>query len=171
MLTQREVVIPNGTILQIESRDGTTKPWMVWWKEETEASGYNTYVVLKMTHFLSWRDSFGSLHEQWSFFSGPGQALISDTIKSASGEAIFKQNENLHTIITPYHKDLVRDTYFEISYKDTTSGYVITGVDVNSTQGVSYVTVDPAQLRDVSIKDAGAQYSSSAKQYWLGGGN
>lgn len=171
LLTPRETIIPNGTIIMVESRDGSEKPWMVWWKEETEASGYNTYVVLKMTHFLSWRDSFGNLHEQWAYFSGPGASLISDTIKSSNGEAIFKQNENLHTIITPYHKELVRDVYFEIAYKETVSGYIITGVDVNSTQGVSYITVDPASLRDKGIRDSGAQHSVSAKDYWFGGGN
>jgi hypothetical protein len=47
----------------IESRDGTSKPWMVWWKEETEASGYNKYVVLKMTHLLTWYDSEKVSHE------------------------------------------------------------------------------------------------------------
>jgi hypothetical protein len=124
-----------------------------------------------MTHFLSWRNKSGELCEQWAHFSGPGSAVISDTIKSSSGEAIFKQNEILHTIIAPYHKDIIRDVYFEIVYKDTTSAYVVTGVDVNSTPGISYVTVDPASLREEKIRDSGAQYSVSAKDYWFGGGN
>ena len=170
LITPRETNIPNGTVIMIESQDGTKKPWMVWWKEDMEASGYNTYVVLKMTHFLSWRDNKGNLLEQWVYFSGPGSSLISDTNKSSNGEAIFKQNENLHTIITTYHKDLVKDVYFEIAYKDAINGYVVTGVDVNSTPGVSYITIDPTSIREENVKNSGAQHSISAKDYWFGGG-
>jgi hypothetical protein len=35
---------------------------MVWWKENIEASGYNKYVVLKMTHKLTWRDTDNNEH-------------------------------------------------------------------------------------------------------------
>ena len=170
LLTPREVIIPNGTVIMVESRDGTKKPWLVWWLEQTEASGYNTYVVLKMTHFLSWRNKEGNLCEQWAFFSGPGTALISDTNKSSNNEAIFKLDENLHTIITTYHKDLIRDTYFEITYKDTKNGYIVTGVDVNSTPGVVYVTADPTSIREQTVGDSGQEYSTSAKDFWFGGG-
>ena len=158
-------------MINLNNKTGESTYWLVWWLEQIKTSGYNRYVVLKMTHFLSWRNKSGELFEQWAHFSGPGSALISDTIKSSSGEAIFKQNENLHTIITPYHKDIIRDVYFEIAYKDTISAYVVTGVDVNSTPGVSYVTVDPASLREEKVRDSGAQYSVSAKDYWFGGGN
>jgi hypothetical protein len=46
----------------IESKDGTERPWMVWWKEDIEASGYNRYVVLKMTHLITWRDAEKNEH-------------------------------------------------------------------------------------------------------------
>jgi hypothetical protein len=39
----------------IQSRNETITPWMVWWLEQIEASGYNRYVVLKMTHYLEWQ--------------------------------------------------------------------------------------------------------------------
>ena len=68
--------IPTGTILMIESGNGTNKPWMIWWKEEIEASGYNRYVVLKMTHELTWRDAENVLHKQWVYFAGPGNSNI-----------------------------------------------------------------------------------------------
>jgi hypothetical protein len=86
---------------------------MVWWMEHIEASGYNRYVVLKMTHELTWRDADGVLHTNWAFFSGPGTSAISDTIKSANNEAVYSENNNLHMFITTYDKTLVKDVYFE----------------------------------------------------------
>ena len=61
LLTRVDVSIPNGTVLQIESRDGSKTPWMVWWLERIEASGYNKYVVLKMTHLLKWKTADGEV--------------------------------------------------------------------------------------------------------------
>ena len=56
LLTHVDTKIPNGTILMIRSKDRTITPWMVWWLERIEASGYNRYVVLKMTHYLKWKN-------------------------------------------------------------------------------------------------------------------
>ena len=169
LLTRRDLEIPNGTVLMVESRDGSTKPWMIWWKEEIEASGYNRYVVLKMTHLLTWRDAENVQHEQWAFFSGPGNSTISNTIKSSSGEAIYSENNNLHSFITSYNSSIIRDTYFEVSYKETTNGYVVTELDVNSTPGVTYVTVDPSYIRDKSAQDD--ENPQSAADFWFNGGN
>ena len=169
LLTRRDLEIPNGTVLMVESRDGSTKPWMIWWKEEIEASGYNRYVVLKMTHLLTWRDAENVQHEQWAFFSGPGNSTISNTIKSSSGEAIYSENNNLHSFITSYNSSIIRDTYFEVSYKETTNGYVVTELDVNSTPGVTYVTVDPSYIRDKSAQDD--ENPQSATDFWFNGGS
>jgi hypothetical protein len=48
--------IPNGTILMIEDKNLEEQPWMVFWLESLKASGYNRYIVLKMTHYIKWRD-------------------------------------------------------------------------------------------------------------------
>ena len=167
LLTRRETEIPNGTILEIESQDGKKQMWMVWWLEHIEQSGYNKYVVLKMTHKLTWRDAEKKEHTQWAYFSGPGTSTITDTIKSSSGEAIYKENNNLHMFITSYNGSINRDIYFEVKYKDTDSAYVVTEFDVNSTPGVMYVTVDPSYVRDNSSKEGIAQ---GAADYWLNGG-
>ena len=169
LLTRRDLEIPSGTILMVESKDGTTKPWMIWWKEEIEASGYNKYVVLKMTHLLTWRDTENLQHEQWAYFSGPGISNISDTIKSSSGEAIYAENNNLYQFITSYNSNIVRDTYFEVNYKETTTGYIVTEFDVNSTPGVEYVTVDPSYIRDKSARDE--ENPQSAADFWFNGGS
>jgi hypothetical protein len=93
---------------------------MVWWLEQVEASGYNTYVVLKMTHELTWRDPEGNEHTQWAYFYGPGTSTIRDTIKSASSDNfLYAENNNLHMFVTSYNNTINRDVYFKVSYKET----------------------------------------------------
>lgn len=168
LLTQKEVIIPNGTVLFLENREGAKAPWMVWWLEQIEASGYNKYVVLKMTHLLKWKQGEEEI-EQWAYFSGPGTAAISDTVKSSSASPIYLENNNLHTFITTQHNSLVRDMYFEVTAKDVVQGYVITEFNINSTPGVSYVTVDPVPLRDHTPKIPEGAVENT-ETYWLMGG-
>jgi hypothetical protein len=138
---------------------------MVWWKEEIESSGYNRYVVLRMTHLLTWRDAENLSHEQWAYFSGPGASTISDTIKSQSGEAIHKENNNLYMFITPYNRYIIRDVYFEVTYEDTPTAYVVSGLDLNSTPGVAYISVDPSYVRENK-----AENPKSTMNSWFSGG-
>jgi hypothetical protein len=87
--------------------------YMVWWLEHIEASGYNKYVVLKMTHELTWRDAENVSHTAWAYFSGPGTSTITDTMKSTAAEAIYQENNNLYMFVTAYDASLIRETYFE----------------------------------------------------------
>ena len=170
LLTRRDVEIPNGTVLTIESQDGKQQKWMIWWLEHIEASGYNRYVVLRMTHLLTWRDQDGEAYEQWAYFSGPGTSTISDTLKSASGEAIYKENNNLHLFITSYNKSLQRDLYFENQQAETLQGYTISEVDFTSTPGVAYVSVDPTYIRDDTSTIVKEGTGNSMEWIWLNGG-
>jgi hypothetical protein len=107
-LTKLDVKLPNGTILMIQSKDDTVTPWMVWWLEQIESSGYNKYVILKMTHYLKWNDGERD-YEQWAYFSGPGTSTITDTVRTATGKPIYSENNNLHTFITTQNDSLCRD--------------------------------------------------------------
>ena len=169
LLTKRELEIPNGTIVKVKSKDDREQMYMIWWKEQIEASGYNRYVVLKMTHQLTWRDAKNKSREQWAYFSGPGNRNIQDALKSASAEAIYKENNNLYMFVTSYNSSIQKDIYFEIPYEETTSAYVISGVDVNSTPGVMYVTADSSYIRDKSEEKV--ENPQFAANFWLSGGD
>ena len=170
LLTRRDCIIPNGTMLNIESQNGNKQMWMVWWVEQTEASGYNRYIVLKMTQMLTLRDPEGNEHRQWAYFAGPGTSTISDTIKSSSGEAIYKENNNLHMFITSYDQAFVRDAYLEIKKEEANLGYIISEVDFVSTPGIAYISVDPSYVRDQSEKPVQKEGDNSAEFFWLNGG-
>lgn len=165
LLTRIDLQIPSGTILYIESRDGTKTPYLVWWLEQIEASGYNKYVVIKMTHFLEWEEE-GEKFSQWAFLSGPATAAITDAVRT---ETSYRENNNKHTFITTFNKLIKRDTYFEVSYRDVTQGYVVKEFDINSTPGVEYVTVDPVPLRDKTPPPEKTEEDKSEDFFWLGG--
>jgi len=70
LLTKVGLNLPNGTILMIPDKDNIERPWLVYWLEFIKASGYNRYVVLKMTHFLTWRDREGNIRNSWAYMYG-----------------------------------------------------------------------------------------------------
>ena len=170
LLTRRDTALENGTIIETENMNGEKKIWMIWWLEQIEQSGYNKYVVIRMTHELTWRGPDGSSHTQWGYFSGPGTSTIADTIKSSTGEALYKENNNLYMFITPYNAALARDVYIEVPYKESKEAYVVSHVDINSTPGVSYVSTDPSYVRDASAPNM-IEDVNDAKTFWLNGGN
>ena len=169
LLTKIDVKIPNGTVLMIQSRDETVTPWMVWWLERIEASGYNRYIVLKMTHYLKWTKD-GVDYEQWAYFSGPGTSAISDTVRTSTGKPIYSENNNLHTFITTQNETIGRDLYFEVTQGNITQGYVVTEFDINSTPGVNYVTVDPVPVRDEQVVPEKTEQDKEEDFFWLQGG-
>jgi hypothetical protein len=67
LLTKINVNIPNGTVLKIKNDKGIDSIWLVWWKENIEASGYNKYCVLKTNRILKWNLD-GVEHTQQMFF-------------------------------------------------------------------------------------------------------
>ena len=165
LLTKIEVEIPSGTLLYIESRDGNKTPYLVWWLEHIEASGYNKYVVLKMTHFLEWEEN-GEKFSQWAYFSGPMTSAFTDDVKA---NVTYRENNNEYTFITTFNKLIKRDTYFEVEYKEVRQGYLVKAFDINSTPGVEYVTVDPVPLRDKTPAPEKKPEEKSENYFWLGG--
>jgi hypothetical protein len=143
---------------------------MVWWLERIEASGYNRYIVLKMTHLLEWENSQGKLEKQWGYFFGPGNATIQYSIRTATGKAIYSENNNLHTFITTQNESLCRDLYFEVVQGNIHQGYVVKEFDINSTPGINYITVDPVPARKEISEVIINKDDKKEEIYWLNGG-
>ena len=70
LLTRIDLNLPTGTILMIPDKDDIERPWLVYWLESIKASGYNRYVVLKMTHFITWRDRSNIERSSWCYMYG-----------------------------------------------------------------------------------------------------
>lgn len=167
LLTRVWLDIPNGTILMLPDKKRQPQPWMIWWLETMKASGYNRYIVLKVTTELIWDDE-----KHWGYLRGPGDAKIRDTIRSKTAEALYTENENLYMFVAPADTALKKDTYIEVAVGETTQAFTISGLDFVSTPGVMYVSLDPVYVRDNSDPPEQKPSDPDEDFYWLtGGGN
>lgn len=170
LLTKVSINIPNGTILEIPDKDGVTHPWMVYWLENIVASGYNKYVMLKMTHYLTWKDNDGNIQNSWAYMYGQQNGTLTDDIKSGSKLSLYAENTKSSFFVMPLNENIKRDNYFEIGCGKLKEAYRVTGYDIQSSEGVEYVTIDPVPIRDNSA--APALDNNDDNSFWLrSGGN
>ena len=168
LLTRTDLDMPNGTILMIEDKNLEEQPWMVFWLESIKASGYNRYIVLKMTHHISWRDSENHEHDTWCYFHGSGDSALKETVK-ASG-AIYIEDSNSRFAVMPLNENLGKDDYIEIGEGKLKEAFRVTGYDIHSTPGVEYVTLDPMYVKDQTPAPEQKPEDDDTAFFWLNGG-
>ena len=171
LLTRVSLDMPNGTVLMIQDKDHQEQPWMVYWLESIKASGYNKYVLLKMTHFITWRDREGIERSSWSYMYGQQDNMLKDEIRSRSRtDAIYTENMKTSFFIMPTNEFIRKDDYLEIGEGNLKEAYRVTGYDINSTPGVEYITIDPVYLRDNSDPPIQTENDDPDNYFWLNGG-
>lgn len=171
LLTRVSLNIPNGTILMIPDKDQNEQPWLVYWLESIKASGYNKYIVLRMTHFITWKDRNGNMQESWVYMYGQEDNMLKDELRSRSRmDTLYAENLKMSFFIMPTTEFIRKDDYLEIGEGALREAYRVTGYDIQSTPGVEYVTVDPVYLRDNSPTPEKSEEDDSAAFYWLNGG-
>ena len=171
LLTRVSLNIPNGTILMIPDKDLELQPWLVYWLESIKASGYNKYIVLKMTHHITWRDRDGREQTSWCYMYGQQDNMLKDELRSRSRmDVLYTENLKTSFFIMPTNEFLRRDDYLEIGEGALKEAYRVTGYDIQSTPGVEYVTVDPVYLRDNSLAPEQTEEDDPDDYYWLNGG-
>ena len=172
LLTRVDVNIPNGTVLMLPNKDDELKPWMVYYLEAIKASGYNRYIVLKMTHFLKWKDREGNSRSSWAYMYGQEDNMLKDELQSRSrSDARYTENLKGSFFVLPTNEYLRKDDYLEVGEGALKEGYRVTGYDINSTSGVEYVTVDPICLYDNSPAPEKQEGDNEEDYFWLEGGN
>ena len=171
LLTRVSLNIPNGTILMIPDKDQNEQPWMVYWLESIKASGYNKYIVLKMTHQITWKDRNGEAKESWAYMYGQEDNMLKDELRSRSRmDVLYTENLKMSFLVMPTTEHLRRDDYMEIGEGVLKEAYRVTGYDIQSTPGVEYATLDPVYLRDSSPTPEAKQDDEPAAMFWLNGG-
>lgn len=171
LLTRVNLNLPNGTILMIPNKDGELKPWLVYWLEEIVASGYNRYVMLRMTHNISWTARDGSLQTSWVYMYGQENNMLKDELKSRSrSNVIYNENLKLSFFVMPLNKYIRKDDYLEIGEGTLKEAYVVTGYDIQSTPGVEFVSVDPVYIRDNSAPPEQTPEDNKEDFFWLNKG-
>ena len=171
LLTRVSLDMPSGTILMIPDKNNVEQPWLVYWLESMKASGYNRYIVLKMTHYITWRDRSNIMRESWCYLYGQEDNMLKDELRSRSRtDTVYAENLKSSFFILPTNEFIRKDDYLEIGEGALKEGYVVTGYDVNSTPGVEYVTIDPVYLRDQSAPPEQTETDDPAEFFWLKGG-
>ena len=171
LLTKTNVNMPNGTILMISDKDKIKKPWLVYYLEDIKASGYNRYIVLKMTHYLTWTARDGSQQESWAYMYGQEDNMLKDEIRSRSRmDTIYAENLKMSFFVMPTTPKIKKDDYLEIGTGELKEQYRVTGYDIQSTPGVEYVTVDPTYEYDLTPAPQQQPGDSEDEFFWLNGG-
>lgn len=171
LLTKVDLNIPNGTILMIPNKDKELKPWMVYYLEHINASGYNRYVMLKMTHYLTWTARDGKEYSTWAYMYGQEDNMLKDEIQSRSRSHVrYTENLKLSFFVTPINEHIRKDDYLVVN-RDTPleEAYVVTGYDLQSSEGVEYVTVDPVYIRDETPAPKPSEDDDLDDFFWLEG--
>lgn len=171
LLTRTSMNIPNGTILQIPNKDGELKPWMVYYLEHINASGYNRYIMLKMSHFITWKARDGQEYSTWAYMYGQENNMLKDELRSRSRmDVLYTENLKLSFFVMPLNEHIRKDDYLVVG-RDTPlqEAYVVTGYDIQSSEGVEYVSVDPVYLRDESPNPQPEPEDNPDDYFWLEG--
>ena len=172
LLTQISVNIPNGTILYLVDKDGNEQPWMIYYLEAIKASGYNKYIVLKMTHSLSWIARDGQWYTTLAYLYGQEDNMLKDEIRSRSRmDTLYAENLKSSFFVTPLNENIHKDDYFIVGEKPFQEYYRVTGYDIQSTPGVQIVTIDPVYEFDLSASPSQSQEDNKDDFFWINGGN
>ena len=171
LLTKVDVNIPNGTILMLSDKDNIEQPWMIYYLENIKASGYNRYIVLKMTHFLTWTARDGSRQSSWAYMYGQEDNMLKNEIRSRSRmDTIYEENLKLSFFVLPTNSKIKIDDYFIIGEKPLEEHYRVTGFDIQSTPGVEFVSVDPVYEFDLTPPPEKQEEDNDEDYFWFNGG-
>ena len=168
LLTNVHLDIPNGTILFIPDKNNELQPWLIYYLESLKASGYNRYIVLKMTHLLSWKDRDGIERESWAYFYGQEDNMLKDELRSRSrSKVLYTEPLKLSFFILPVNEFLKKDDYLEVGEGNLKEAYVVTGYDIQSTPGVEFVSVDPQYIRDLTPPPEKTEEDNEEDFFWI----
>ena len=171
LLTHIDLNIPNGTVLMLTDKDNNTCPWVIYYLEHIKASGYNRYIVLKMTHQLSWTARDGSSQTSWCYLYGQEDNMLKNEILSRSRmDTVYEENLKLSFIVMPVNPKIKIDDYLIIGEKPLQEYYRVTGYDIQSTQGVEFVSIDPIYEFDLSAPPSKSQQDADEDFFWFSGG-
>lgn len=168
LLTRVSLNLPCGTILMIPDKDLVLQPWLVYWLESIKASGYNRYIVLKMTHQITWRDRDKNEQTSWCYLHGSGDSALKETLKTVG--AMYAEDDNSRFVIMPLNENIKKEDYIEVGEGKLKEAYRVTGYDIHSTPGVEYVTLNPMYIKDQTPAPEAKPGDKDEDYYWLNGG-
>ena len=103
---------------------------------------------------------------------GQEDNMLKDEIRSRSRmDTIYAENLKSSFFVMPVNPFVRKDNYFIIGEKPLQEYYRVTGYDIQSTEGVMYVTIDPVyefDLSDPPVRESDEEPGSD--YFWFNGG-
>ena len=171
LLTRVDLNITNGSILYLADKDDEPQPWMVYYLERIKASGYNRYIMLRMSHYLTWTARDGKEYHSWAYLYGQEDNMLKDELKSRSRmDTLYTENLKLSFFVLPVNPMIRKDDYLIVGEKPLQEYYRVTGYDIQSSEGVEYVSIDPVYEFDLTPPPAQTAQDEPEDFYWLNQG-
>lgn len=178
LLTEVDINLPEGTMLYLpdhpERGGGNYEWWMVYYRDEHKATGYNRYIMLRMNRLIEWIARDGSRQQTYAYLYGQEDNMLKDELKSRSrSHVLYNENLKLSFFVCPINKQIKKEDYITISTVDVnneiiTEGYRVTGYDIISSEGVEYVSIDPIYLLDESpVPHPTPEQEDNPEFFWL----
>ncbi len=150
-----------GTILNIKDED-----FIVYYWSQIKNSGYNKYVVLRLSHTYT----IGKTSGRGYFFGKEKNIANSTEAGNIKGSTLYLENSNAYTLITPYFGMPEIGTYVKIASMDITQYFTVQGADIVSTPGIAFITLDPTYKRDETpVSPAQKEDYTKEESFWMGG--
>lgn len=168
LLVPIDVTIPAGTVLELQKRKGGTQYWMIYYLEEIQASGYNRYIVLRMTHQIKWIGRDKQEYSSWCYLYGQEDNMLKEEIRSRSrSNTVYSEDLKSSFFVMPLNSSIKKDDYLEVGEGDLKEAYRVTGFDRQSTLGIEYVTVDPIYIFDNTPAPTPSDGENEEDYYWI----
>ena len=102
---------------------------------------------------------------------GQEDNMLKDEIRSRSRmDTLYGENLKASFFVMPVNQYVKKDTYFIIGEKPLQEYYRVTGYDIQSSEGVEYVTIDPVYEFDLSAVPEQTETDNDSDFFWFNGG-
>ena len=124
-----------------------------------------------MTHYLTWTARDGSTQHTWAYLYGQEDNMLKDEIRSRSRmDAIYAENLKSSFFVTAANPYIKKDDYFIVGEKPLQEYFRVTGYDLQSSEGVEYVTIDPVYEFDLTAPPEQEVGDDESEYFWFNGG-
>lgn len=169
LLTRRDLVLPQGSLIETKDCVNKKQYWLIYFLENISTSGYNKYVLLKVNYYFTVKDNNNKEIKIWCYLKGPMQSVVSDTIKSGALGTIYLEDFNKYLLITQKTPFIKKDLYFTLGEDWEQMSFRVTGYDTLSTPGIEFVSLDPTYKRDLSKIPEKTEEDGEYDYFWLQG--
>lgn len=155
-----------GDVVNIRDED-----YMFYYWNEVKNSGYNKWTLVRMNKTISWANENDELAISKAYMYFQEDNMLKNELKSRSrSSTLYLENLKLNFLLMPFHDDMYQTTYLEITTEGRTQAFRVTGIDIVSTPGVMYVSMDPTYLRGDQSKPEQAPEDDPNDFFWMNGG-